>query len=158
MKVFISYSVDNRGFVGDVAREISPLAEVKYWDQSKEPGEGNWKSIHQWIDECDAMLVVITDKVVNRAMSVGQEIGRARAKEKFIIPLVEEGIPASALGCLSGVTYETIPKINPASALDRVRALIEKRKVKVDEDNNVGALALIGLIAVVLIVFSKKLK
>lgn len=156
MKVFISYSVDDREFVGKVAQEITPLAEVKYWDQSKEPGENAWQTIFQWIDECDAALVVITDKVVNRGMSVGQEIGRAKAKGKVVIPLVEEGIPASALGCLSGITYESIPKVNPSSALERIKALIEKQKVKVDEADGITALALIGLAALVLVAFTDK--
>lgn len=158
MKVFISYSVDDGEFVGKVAQEITPLAQVSYWDQSKEPGEEAWQTIFQWIDDCDAALVVITDKVVKRGMSVGQEIGRAKAKGKFIIPLVEEGIPASALGCLSGVTYETIPKVNPSSALERIKTLIEHQKVKVDEAEGISAVALVGLAALALVVFTAKEK
>ena len=87
---------------------------------------------------------------------MGQEIGHAKAKGKIVIPLVEEGIPASALGCLSGVTYETIPTNYPSSALDRIKELIERQKAKVEKAEGLNALAIVGLAALALVVFAEK--
>ena len=61
-----------------------------------------------WIDISDFVIVVITDNTVRRAMAVGQEVGRAVTMKKTVIPLVAEGVPDSALGCLSGVTYSRL--------------------------------------------------
>ena len=158
MKVFISYSTEDGDFVGKIAQAITPHGEVRYWDRSKEPGADAWPTIFRWIDESDTMLVVITDKVVRRGMSVGQEIGHAKARGKFIIPLVEEGVPASSLGCLSGVTYEPIPRANPALALERLGLIFKDRKQQVDDAGLGGLLAVLGLIALVLLVFSEKRK
>ena len=105
MNVFISYSVTDTALVGTVATRIKDLAQVKYWDKSKEPGKEAWPTIFSWIDSADLVLVLITGNTLARAFSVGQEIGHAKKGRKQIIPVVAKGIPSAELGCLSGITF-----------------------------------------------------
>ena len=167
VKVFISYSVDDLKLVEELAKQIEPLAEVRYWNKSKEPGEEAWKQIFGWIDESDTILAVVTGKTVIRAMSVGQEIGHAKAKNKKIVPLVAEGIPVSDLGCLSGIVFEPIPTDNPAPALERIRNLFlpKKKPAHLDSTATPDAssgicefVVLLGIIALVWLVFFNKKK
>jgi len=108
MNVFLSHSTEDLALVQWIAQEVRHHASVYYWDESKVLGERAWDSIFGWIDISDFVIVVITDNTVRRAMAVGQEVGRAVTMKKTVIPLVAEGVPDSALGCLSGVTYSRL--------------------------------------------------
>ena len=105
IKVFISYSVDDRGIVQRIAAELQPHAEPVFWDQNKLLGEDAWRTIFGWIDAADCIIAVITDKVVGRGESVNQEIGYAKAKGKMVIPVVLCTVEKNRLGCLNGITY-----------------------------------------------------
>jgi hypothetical protein len=122
MRLFISYSTDDLDTVKELARSLKPHAEVFYWDKSKEPGTSAWDKIFSWIDIADLVVAIITDKTVSRAMAVGQEIGRARAKKKTIVPLVAPGVKDADLGCLDGITYITLTE----GSLDDVTGILEK--------------------------------
>ena len=158
MKVFISYSTDDQKLVNQLAKEIEPHAEVRYWDKSKELGEEAWKSIFKWIDESDTVIAVITDKTVERAMSVGQEIGHAKSKSKRIVPLVAEGIPSSSLGCISGLTYETLSPKNLVPTIDRLKKLFKhKPKEKVESTTSLADWLLLGVIVgIIYLVFFRR--
>ncbi len=153
MKIFISYSVADIDILHQVAAAIrfggdEPLC----WDASKVPGQEVWPSIFQWIDSCDLVVVIITDKTVARAMAVGQEVGRARAKGKTIVPLVSAGVNPNELGFLSGIIYEQINHENPAHAMQSMQRAIHGMKLKKTEERNqlfvlaglVGLMFLIG--------------
>lgn len=117
MRIFISYSTGDLEIVKQIAETLQQSTEVFYWDKDHEPGKEVWKTIFKWIDSADLVICVITKITVKRAMSVGQEIGRAQAKNKKIIPLVHKGIPTSELGCLHGITYVPFSKDNIEESL-----------------------------------------
>lgn len=153
MNVFISYSVADLDLLHQVADAIAAGGDQPLcWDTSKVPGQEVWASIFQWIDSSDLVVVIITDATVGRAMSVGQEVGHARARGKPIVPLVAAGVMPGDLGCLSGVTYQQISRENPARALQVVQQVIHGMKLKKAEEQKklavfagfVGLLWLLG--------------
>lgn len=147
MNIFISYSVADLQLVNSIAGYISRHASVRYWDKSKEPGREAWPLIFQWIDQSDLVIAVITDNTVRRAMSVGQELGRAKTMQKFIIPLVTGNVKSSDLGFLSGIVYERIDPRNLTPALLSAERAILQRKQQLEAQKMVfvvgGILALL---------------
>jgi hypothetical protein len=132
MNIFISYSTHDAETVSKLAHELRQYASVFYWDQNQIPGQDAWQAIFQWIDNADMVFVVITGNTVHRAMSVGQEVGRAKAKNKSIIPLVSREVPGTELGFLSGITYQPIDVWNPAPAIQQVALLASMKKQEID--------------------------
>ena len=130
MNIFISYSTADSKLVSEIAEQLRPHATVTYWDQDRTPGEPVWEMIYEWIDNADLVLTVITDKTVARAMSVGNEIGCAKEKNKPIIPLVTHDVPGSELGCLQGIVYERIDRDNPGLAVEAVKLRIDRLRRK----------------------------
>ena len=164
MKVFISYSTGDLNTVREIEKAFEQHVEVRYWHKSQKPGQDAWKSICEWIIWCDTMIVVITDKTVTRAMSVGQEIGHAKEQRKQIIPLVAEGVPQEELGCLAGITYVTLSPTNPTPALEKLKELFPAPKKelasrKKEASGGLGDLVLVSvLVGLVWLVFFKKEK
>jgi hypothetical protein len=159
MKIFISYSADDLNTVHKLAGQIKQLpevSEVHYWDKSKKPGEDAWNSIFRWIDSSDVVIAVISDKTVDRGLSVGMEIGHAKKSGKKIIPLVADDVSGASLGCLSGLTYEKISKDNPVPTVDRLKNILglSVKEVASSIGNLVLLVIVIGLIW--LIFFKKK--
>jgi len=151
MKVFISYSVHDSEFVKEFADALKPHVEsLRYWEESKGLGEDAWKSIFSWIDEADLLLAVITDKTINRAMAVGNEIGHARAKGKKVIPLVAPGIDDGQLGCLKGVTYQRIDKNEPKPAIEAIAKGINRMRLAKQQSDLGDLLVIAGLVALVI--------
>jgi len=149
MRVFISYSTPDLNLVHQIAKSAGANADVKFWAKDKEPGQDAWPTIFSWIDASDLVLVLITGHTVARAMAVGNEVGRAKAKGKLVIPLVSPGIPQAELGCLNGVTYEHIDPFNPMPALKRINALIASMAQKLATQQ--GWLWLGGTVALLLL-------
>lgn len=148
MNIFISYSVSDTATVHQIASKIQSLGSVRYWAESREPGNEAWPTIFSWIDSSDLVFVVITGAALKRAMSVGQEVGRARNQQKFIVPLVERGIPASELGCLNGLTYIELDPADLGATLEQARAVVEKRKMEKEATTN-AVLAIGALVALI---------
>jgi hypothetical protein len=118
VNVFISYSVHDTGLVMLLASQLGLHGHsANWWSHSKEPGKEVWPQIFGWIDQADLVLAVITDRTVGRAMSVGHEIGRAKAKGKMIIPLVSHDVDNQELGFLSSVTQIRFDPQNPWPAI-----------------------------------------
>jgi hypothetical protein len=153
MKVFISYSADDIGLVRNMAEKFRAHAEVFFWDDSKQPGQPVWETIFGWIDRADLVLAIISDKAVRRAMMVGQEIGRAKAKGKTIIPLITAGVQDRELGCLQGITYEVIGE-NNQNALQRIEQRIIQLKLAKVKSDQVGFI--IGGCILLLLLSSKE--
>lgn len=126
VNIFVSYSIEDEAMAQKVSDYLSNAAHVKFWNRSKEPGAEAWPTIFSWIDNADVVLAIVTGNTVKRAMSVAQEIGRAKAKNKLIIPLVGDGVAASDLGCLCGVTFETVNQETMGGALERIHTKIMK--------------------------------
>ena len=135
MRVFVSYSVADVDLLHQVVGTIRAGGdEPLCWDTSKVPGQEVWQSIFAWIASADLMVVIITDQTVSRAMSVGQEVGRARAKGKPIVPLVSSDVKPGDLGGLKGVIYQPISREQTQQALAGVARVIEGMKLKKAEE------------------------
>lgn len=154
MKIFISYSTAELELVRDIANHIKPHAEVYYWAESKIPGQEAWLTIFKWIEQSDFVLVVITDKTVSRAMSVGQEVGHAKAKGKTIIPLVGPFVRTEELGFLSGVIYQPIIPGNPGPALKSIEKVILMKKQELETKNAIFVVG--GIVALIILLSSSK--
>ncbi len=123
MNIFISYSVHDTALVSQLDQQLVLQGHsTEWWGKSKKPGREVWGQIFDWIDNADVALVIITEKTVKRAMAVGNEVGRALAMGKRVIPLVAAGVPESELGCLKGVAHIEIDPANPQPAIDEVLA------------------------------------
>jgi hypothetical protein len=127
MRIFISYSNPDLSIVRSLANQIENWGDVFYWNQSNIPGNIAWEQIYNWIDNSDIVLVLITGNTVVRAMSVGQEVGRAKAMNKIIIPIVSNNISSTELGFLSDITYQPIEITNPGPAIQTISKIIESR-------------------------------
>lgn len=154
MKVFISYSTDDISLVHEIVNYIKPHADVFFWDKSKVPGQEAWPSIFKWIDQSDIVLAVITDRTVSRAMSVGQEVGRAKTFNKTIIPIVSPDVAPSELGFLSGITYQPIERDNPGKALQAIKQVILSKKQEIESQQAI--LLVCGILGLVWLVSSNK--
>jgi len=133
VQVFISYSTKDLELVREIAHTLEHRATVKFWYQDKVPGTEAWTTIHKWIDDSQLVFVVLTDNAISRGISVGQEVGRAKAQGKVIVPLVAPGVPSSELGCLHGVTYIRLADPTSDEFQEQVDEAIEefrRRQVK----------------------------
>jgi hypothetical protein len=128
MRVFISYSGKDLDLVEFLASSLGPKVGVDYWDASRSLGLPDWGQIHNWIEEADLVIVLITDATVQRAMAVGNEVGHAKAHNKPIIPLVASTIDPTDLGCLGGVTYQRFSGETFQQAVQLVAQEVEQRR------------------------------
>lgn len=87
-------------------------------------------------------------------MSVGQEVGRAKAKNKSIIPIVSSSVPINELGFLSGTTFQAIDIFNPLPAVIEIAKAIEKHSIAKKQNQN--AALVLAVIAFFLLLFSDK--
>lgn len=146
MQVFISYSTGDLDAVKRIANFVRDIGDVKYWDKDKEPGETAWDTIFEWIEDSDLVIALITDKTVSRAMSVGQEIGHAKAKGKKIIPIVTSNVRSSSLGCLMGITYIPVDRKNMLPAMFKIRETMKKEKFNNLVDDTLIVGGILGLL------------
>ena len=130
MKTFISYSVDDINLVKEVADSIRAKCELNYWEEAHRPGDEAWPKIFGWIDSADLVLVIITDRTIKRAMSVGQEVGHARKAGKRIVPLVSIDIDVKDLGFLSGITFIPLDVRDPTNAVRSLNEEVDRLKVE----------------------------
>ncbi len=128
MRVFISYSGKDLELVEYLADALDEIVDVDYWDNSRHLGEPDWDQIHDWIEDADLVVVLITDRTVKRAMAVGNEVGHAKAHGKAIIPLVAANVSGGDLGCLGGVTYQRFSDENFPQAVQIVAQEVERRR------------------------------
>lgn len=134
MNVFISYSTPDVQIVRQLADQLRQYANVYFWQESKQIGKDAWDTIFNWIDNSDLVVVLITGNTVSRGLSVGQEVGRAKTKDKTILPMVSPEVPSSDLGFLSGITYQPVDVRNPTPAIEAIRRATQNYKL-VKEQN-----------------------
>jgi len=131
MNVFISYSTQDSAMVklfASALRSQPKVDVVHWWEGSKVPGKDLWQSIFGWIDEADIVMAVITSNTLERAMSVGNEVGYAKAKKKRITAFVTPEIEAASLGCLSPDIHVPLVPGEIEAGIERVLAA-KRRKV-----------------------------
>lgn len=150
MKIFVSYSATDNDFVRKIVNGIrSDAVGVHWWDESKQLGQNCWEQIFGWIDEADLVLAIITGKVLERGLAVGNEIGYAKAKGKEIIPLITDEDDRFDLGCLIGTADQYIDENDPQSGIDAIKSHIEKNGASNDEVDWGQVLTVLGLIGVI---------
>ncbi|MBK9927008.1 MAG: TIR domain-containing protein [Anaerolineales bacterium] len=87
IKVFISYSHQDKSFVKKLAGELESQGMKVWWDFDSLKGGHDWqKEIERGIKGCDFFLVTLTPDAVNSEW-VGNEILYASNAQKTIIPL-----------------------------------------------------------------------
>ncbi len=145
MQIFVSYRATDLPIVQGLERHLADF-DLDYWDHSSIPGKPDWDSIEQWIGDADVVVLVVTADTLAQAISVGQEVGIARAQEKVIIPLVAHDISPSRLGFLKGTTALRFDPDSPEAAFERLAdVLSEIRRGNRLEGLLVGGLAVAGL-------------
>jgi hypothetical protein len=125
MRIFISYSAPDINIVSVLADQLKMYGDIYYWDKDNSPGESAWEQIFSWIDNSDIVIVLITDATIARSFSVGQEVGKAKAGKKLIIPIVASSVSKNDLGFLSDITYKQIDINDPMPAIYRMMDLIK---------------------------------
>ena len=128
MRIFISYSSPDINIISILAEQLRVYGDVYYWSKNYLPGEPAWEEIYNWIDNSDVVLSLITDNTVARANSVSREVERAKAQNKFIIPIVSGAVPKSDLGIISDLPYQEINSNNLAPGISRIIGLIYNNK------------------------------
>lgn len=87
VKVFISYSHQDKSFVKKLSAELEGQGVKVWWDYDSLQGGQDWqKEIELGIKQCDFFLVVLTPEAVESEW-VGNEITYAGQAQKMIIPL-----------------------------------------------------------------------
>ena len=87
VKVFISYSHQDKAFAKKLAGELAGQGMKVWWDFDSLKGGQDWqKEIERGIKQCDFFLVALTPDAVNSEW-VGNEITYASLAQKTIIPL-----------------------------------------------------------------------
>lgn len=91
--VFISYSRNDRKYVRRLADHLVQVAGVEVWfDYELVTGERWDNVVRQKIDECAALIVVMTPDAENSHW-VSEEVARARDQGKTLLPLLLKGSP-----------------------------------------------------------------
>lgn len=147
MRIFLSYSTPDIHLVYQIANHLQQHAEVLFWAKDKIPGTESWPLIFQWIDQSDLVVVLITGNTISRAMSVGQEVGHAKAKSRPIIPIISPEVPSTELGFLAGITYQRIDPRNPGPALQQIGSVTMAHKQTIE--NQQALMALLGVVGLV---------
>lgn len=150
MKAFISYSNGDLEFAKTVASMIKNHVEPIYWDKDKLPGDGDWNSIFSWINDCPIVLTVVSKSVIEKGLSVGQEVGYAKKAGKIIIPFVSKNVKREELGCLKDLTSIHYDEANPQTAIKELETAIQKQSEKL-QNNEVIALLAVGAIILFLL-------
>ncbi|MDR3666986.1 MAG: toll/interleukin-1 receptor domain-containing protein [Ignavibacteriaceae bacterium] len=144
MRIFISYSNPDLTIVRTLGNQLNIFGDVFYWNQSNIPGTVAWEQIYNWIDNSDIVIVLITGNTVTRAISVGQEVRRAKAMGKNIVPIVSNGVLPSELGFLSGVTYQPVDVLNPLPSISRVTEVVNGCYENVQQNKRIA----LGLVSI----------
>ena len=161
-KIFVSYSTHDIEHVELLRQQLTgtPI-DVFVAEHSVLPSEDLSQTISTAIAECD-LFVVLWSQNANDSGWVSQEIGRAGALNKTILPLVlTEGLELP--GFISNLKYIPVLK-DSEQAVIRAREFIVKSynqkahmlaKIEEKKQKDKEALALMGIGAFVLWAFSK---
>jgi hypothetical protein len=125
VEVFLSHSCDDLKHVALVKRQIEALGVHVYLaEHDLRPGTSIAAKVQEAIKRCHAVVVLITGNSIDSSF-VQQEVGIARAFEKPIVPIVENGIDVSRLGILREVEYLELDLASPEEALAKISACLQ---------------------------------
>lgn len=162
-KIFVSYSTHDIDHVELLRQQLKGTSiEVFVAEHSVQASEDLGDKISRAIEECD-IFVVLWSKNAQDSAWVSQEIGRAHALKKTILPLVlTEGM--SLPGFISNLKY--LPVLDdPETALHKASELImdaynkkahilAQAEVKKQKEKNKDTLVLMGVGAFLLWAFN----
>lgn len=165
-KVFVSYSTHDLKNVAELQQSlVGTGVEVFVAEHSVLPGQHLSEKISSAIAACD-LFVLLWSSNAKASEWVPQEIGKAHALNKQILPLVlTEGL--NLPGFISDLKYLSMHN-GPASALERARAIVlERYRVKmtvvdkqkqaaIEKQKQNETLALLGLGAFLLWALSQE--
>jgi TIR domain-containing protein len=161
-KIFVSYSTHDIEQVELLRQQLNgtPI-EVFIAEHSVYPSEDLSQTISEAIKDCDLFVVLWSENAQDSGW-VSQEIGRAGALNKSILPLVlNEGLTLP--GFISNLKYIPVYK-DPKQAVEKARELIVKSynnnahvlaQIEKKKQKDKEALALMGIGAFLLWAFSK---
>ena len=152
-EVFLSYSIGQSDLplVANLQEQANAAGVTLYLaDRDVRPGTNLSTKIEMAISRAEVVVALLTEKGVDSKW-VNQEIGYALAKQKVVVPLVEEGVDVP--GMLVGREYVGFRRDRFSEALERVTRYLEHLKSKVDERvrQTMEAIAVIILIIFVVV-------
>ena len=158
-KVFVSYSSHDLEHVEQLQRQLSDSpVEVFVAENSVAPSQELGSTISQAIEQCDLFILVWSKNAQDSAW-VSQEVGRAGALKKKILPLVlTEGMQLP--GFIQNLKYLSVHK-EPEKALAQARQIVVgayEEKVKLESAHaqaEKDKLALLAIGALLFWAFSK---
>ena len=158
-KVFVSYSTYDLAHVENLQQQLvgNPV-ELFVAEHSVSPSQDLAQSINTAIEECD-LFVLVWSKNAQASPWVSQEIGKATALRKKILPLVlDEGMQLP--GFIQNLKYLPVHE-DPVGSLTRARNMIvkayeeRKQRESAEAQSEKDKLALMGIGAFLLWAFSK---
>lgn len=121
-QIFISYASADKDIVWPFVQKLEGRLHVKCWiDKDKfQVGEDFRKTIYDGIDNCDAVLFMLSDAAIESPYT-REEIDYATGKAKRIIPLLIDGKPLRdwALETIGNVYYVDINRPDSVDILIR---------------------------------------
>jgi len=149
--VFLSHNQSDKRWVNYITENAQNLGiNIYMYEHDSQPGIMIADKIKRAIDDCHALVVLLTSNSQNSAY-VQQEIGYAQAKQKLVIPLVQPGVPQKNLAMLQGTEYIEFNQFVPENALSRLLSYLNTLKKSHETDQAIlfglGALFLLGFIA-----------
>src|SRR5947209_9837790 len=131
-EVFLSYSVGHSDLplVVNLQEQANAAGITLYLaDRDAQPGTNLSAKIEIAISRAEVLVALLTENGVDSKW-VNQEIGYALAKQKVVVPLVEEGVEVP--GMLVGREYVRFRRDRFSEAFERVTRYLESLKSKVD--------------------------
>ena len=158
-KVFVSYSSHDLEHVELLQRQLSDSpVEVFVAENSVAPSQELGSTISQAIEQCD-LFILVWSKNAQESTWVSQEVGRAGALKKKILPLVlTEGMQLP--GFIQNLKYLSVHN-EPEKALAQARQIVVgayEEKVKLESAHaqaEKDKLALLAIGALLFWAFSK---
>ncbi|ADL55525.1 toll/interleukin-1 receptor domain-containing protein [Gallionella capsiferriformans] len=158
-KVFVSYSSHDLEHVEQLQQQLSDSpVEVFVAENSVAPSQELGSTISQAIEQCD-LFILVWSKNAQESAWVSQEVGRAGALKKKILPLVlTEGMQLP--GFIQNLKYLSVHK-EPEKALAQARQIVVgayEEKVKLESAHaqaEKDKLALLAIGALLFWAFSK---
>jgi hypothetical protein len=122
------------------------------------PGEVVAAKVMTEIKACDAMVVLLADGGASSAW-VQQEIGAAKAFDKLIVPIVQQGTDVR-MGALAGLEWIEVDFASPGDAAATISAalepLVKKHAVRIAREAQAemqqDILVALGLVALALLI------
>lgn len=148
-KVFISHSTRDIGIVYQL-KELLELYGIEAYvaELYPEPGQRLSDKISHAIEGSDCVLALLSKDGI-RSEWVHHEIGYAKGKGKFILPLVEEGVEVK--GFPQDLEYILFNREDPLPALNKVADYLKRKKAEKERGDLIligaGLLLLLGLLA-----------